>query len=181
MSDINIDDLQREISAAESYLKRVPASAARGSSQDESRQGQSIMGSDVHVVAPPSAESSSISGGGVVPEKIGTDIMELNRILLRTQREEIEKERQMKAEKAKARQDKEAAERKEIEKEERKRKAEEEKPNLDEVTGQREKKPRMETEDTERKVSDLSEFEAFFSAGASLPGSGVGMRSSNVL
>ena len=91
MSDINIDDLQREISAAESYLKRVPASAARGSSHDESRQGQSIMGSDVHVVAPPSAESSSISGGGVVPEKIGTDIMELNRILLRTQREEIEK------------------------------------------------------------------------------------------
>ena len=85
MSDINIDDLQREISAAESYLQRVPSGTFPSTDAGLRYSRETPAEGTVHM---PRETNSSNNG---IPERIGTDIMELNRILLRTQKEEIEK------------------------------------------------------------------------------------------
>lgn len=94
MSEINIDDLQREISAAETYLlQRPPASSTRSSVAFSSERG-STNSLDK---AEKSIEQQQIEAAAPVPEGspvLGSDIMQLNRILLRSQREEIETDRE---------------------------------------------------------------------------------------
>ena len=94
MSEINIDDLQREISAAEMYLQQKPSASSstrsslafsgeRGSTDSLNKADTSSK--QVAIEAPASAEGSAA---------LGTDIMQLNRILLKSQREEIEASRE---------------------------------------------------------------------------------------
>ena len=89
MSEINIDDLQREISAAETYLlQRPPASSTRSSVAFSSERG-STNSLDK---AEKSIEQQQIEAAAPVPEGspvLGSDIMQLNRILLRSQREDL--------------------------------------------------------------------------------------------
>ena len=91
MSEINIDDLQREISAAEIYLKQQPSAAATRSSSSFGRFRGSKDSLDKAENS--NKEEVNLSDANVGSESataIGTDIMQLNRITLRSQREEID-------------------------------------------------------------------------------------------